>query len=144
MPAIRIIIVLLLILLISKQLKNIKELLLPTRKSILETVAVTIGLSVLGLITYKYANSWINYLIGTLGIILFVTTWLTEGITSKGFTSMYRYKEVILWNEIEKFDVHKANNVKITLYGKFMEQSFKFRNEDYNTVMDIIRDNLHK
>lgn len=144
MNAIRIIIVLLLILLISKQLKNIKELLLPTRKSILETVAVTIGLSVLGLITYKYANSWINYLIGTLGIILFVTTWLTEGITSKGFTSMYRYKEVILWNEIEKFDVHKANNVKITLYGKFMEQSFKFRNEDYNTVMDIIRDNLHK
>lgn len=117
---------------------------MPTRKSILETVAVTIGLSVLGLITYKYANSWINYLIGTLGIILFVTTWLTEGITSKGFTSMYRYKEVILWNEIEKFDVHKANNVKITLYGKFMEQSFKFRNEDYNTVMDIIRDNLHK
>lgn len=144
MNAIRIIIVLLLILLISKQLKNIKELLLPTRKSILETVAVTIGVSVLGLITYKYANSWINYLIGTLGIILFVTTWLTEGITSKGFTSMYRYKEVILWNEIEKFDVHKANNVKITLYGKFMEQSFKFRNEDYNTVMDIIRDNLHK
>lgn len=141
---IRIIMISLLILLILKQLKYIKELLLPTRKSVFEIVAVTIGVCVIGLITYKYANNWINYLIGILGIILFITMWLKEGITSKGFTSMYRYKEVILWNEIEKFDVHKANNIKITLFGKFMEQSFKFRNEDYDKVMSIMKDNLHK
>ena len=70
--------------------------------------------------------------------------WLKEGITSKGFTSMYRYKDVILWNEIEKFDVRKTNNVKITLFGKFMEQSFKFKKEDYDMVINIMKDNLHK
>lgn len=144
MITIKIIIILLLIHLISKQLKYIKELLLPTRKSVLEIVTITIGICVIGLITYKYANTSINYLIGILGIILLVTMWLKEGITSKGFTSMYRYKEVILWNEIEKFDVHKTSNVKITLFGKFMEQSFKFRNEDYDKIMDIMKDNLHK
>lgn len=130
--------------LILKQLKYIKQLLLPTKKSILDIVVVIIAVCVLGFIPYKYANNWINYLIGILGIILFVTMWLKEGITSKGFTSMYRYKDVILWNEIEKFDVRKTNNVKITLFGKFMEQSFKFKKEDYDMVINIMKDNLHK
>ena len=130
--------------LILKQLKYIKQLLLPTKKSILEIVVVIIAVCVLGFITYKYANNWINYLIGILGIILFVTTWLKEGITSKGFISLYKHKEIILWSEIEKFDVHKTNNVKITLFGKFMEQSFKFKKEDYDKVINIMKDNLHK
>lgn len=144
MVSIKIIIFLLLILLISKQLKYINQLLFPTRKSILEIVIVIISVCVIGFITYKYGKNWIDYLFGNLGIILFVTMWLKEGITSKGFTSMYRYKEVILWNEIEKFDVHKTHNVKITLFGKFMEQSFKFKNEDYDKVINIMKDNLYK
>ncbi|MGL5245927.1 MAG: hypothetical protein ACRC7R_12195, partial [Sarcina sp.] len=141
---IRIIVILLLILLISIQLTYIKELILPTRKSIVEIVVVIISVCVMGFITYRYANNFINYFIGVLGIILFITIWLKEGITSKGFTSIYSYKKNILWNEVEKFDIHKAKNIKITLFGNFMEQSFKFRSEDYHKLMNILNDNLHK
>lgn len=117
---------------------------MPTRKSVIEIGVVIISVCFIGWITYNYANTLLNYLIGILGIILFVTMWLKKGITLKGFTSMYRYKEFISWAEIEKIHVHKTNNVKITLFGKFMEQSFKFKSRDYNKVMSILKDNFHK
>lgn len=139
-----VIIVFVLILLIFKHLKYIKELLLPTRKGAIDISVVIIGVCILSWLTYRYANTFINYIIGILGIILLVTTWLKEGITSKGFSSLYKYKRFISWEEIENIDVHKTNSVKITLFGKFMEQSFKFKNKDYDKLMDILKENLYK
>lgn len=137
-----VVVALFLILIILKQVRYIKELKLPTRKGAAEIITVIIGVGVLILITYKYANTMSHYFIGILGIILLLTSWLKEGITSKGFTSNYKYKEVILWSEIEKINiVNNKKYFKITLSGGFMQQSFKFKSEDFNKVKKILKDN---
>jgi len=75
---------------------------------------------------YFYANTWIHYVTGVLGIFMFLSIWIIQGINSKGFRSMYRYQPNILWNEIEKVVIIKSKDIKVTLEGGFMEQTFHF------------------
>lgn len=139
---ITIIIIILISILLFKQLKYIKELILPTKKSYLEFIIVILCISVLIYITYKYAHTLPHYLLGFLGISTFITSWLKEGVTSKGFTSMYRYKSFIHWSEIEKVTISNSNHVKITLSGRFSNQTFKFKSNDYNKITEMLQQRL--
>lgn len=137
-----IIIPMLLILIILKQIRYVKALIIPTRKRPIEIVIVLFSIIIFIGIMYFYANIWIHYVIGILGIFTFISTWIKEGISPKGFISMYRYKEIILWNEIEKVQVTNSKDVKVKLFGGFMEQTFHFKNSDYDKVITIIKENL--
>lgn len=139
-----IIISLFFIVVILKQLKHMKELLIPTKKRYVEIITVLLSVFIFVYIIYFYANTWIHYIIGVLGIFMFISIWAKQGITLKGFTSMYKYKEIILWSEIEKVMVINSKDIKVKLFGDFMEQTFYFKKSDYSNVIDMIEENLSK
>jgi hypothetical protein len=137
-----IIISVLLVLIILKQIRYIKALIIPIRKRPIEIVIVSFSIIIFIGIMYFYANTWIHYVIGILGILTFISSWIKGGISSQGFISMYRYKEIILWNEIEKVQLTNSKDVKVKLFGGFMEQTFHFKNSDYDKVITILKENL--
>jgi hypothetical protein len=55
---------------------------------------------------------------------------------------MYKYKRVILWNEIGRIEIISSNDIKVKLYGSFMEQTFHFKKSSYDKVIGIIKENL--
>ncbi len=139
-----IIIPLLFILIILKQLRYMKELVISTRKRYIEITIVLLSVAVFVWIIYFYADTWIHYVTGVLGILMFISIWIKEGISSKGFISMYKCKEVILWNEIKKVMIINSKDIKVKLSGDFMEQTFHFKKSDYNKVITILQENLPK
>lgn len=137
-----IIIPVLFILIILKELRYMRTLIIPTRKRYGEIITVLFSIIIFIWIMYSYATIWIHYVMGILGIFMFLSSWLKQGISSKGFISMYKYKEIILWDEIEKAMVISSKDIKIKLFGGFMEQTFHFKNSDYNKVINILEENL--
>jgi len=124
---------------IIQRLRRIKEIIIQTRKKYVEIIIVLI---VFISITYFYANTWIHYVVLLLAILTFVSMWLAEGITAKGFISMYRYKQRILWNEIEKVEVISSKHIKIKVSGGFMQQTFYFKKGNYDKVIAILKEKL--
>ena len=55
---------------------------------------------------------------------------------------MYRYKEIIKWNEIKKVKVIISKDIKILVFGSFMEHFFHFNKSDYDKVITILNENL--
>ena len=95
-----IIIPLFFIVIILKQLKYMKVLIIPTRKTYVEIITALFCVVIFIGLIYFYANTWVHYVTGVLAIVMFVSMWIKQGINSKGFISMNRCKESILWNEI--------------------------------------------
>jgi hypothetical protein len=121
-----------------------KELIIPTRKSFVEIIIVLFSVIILMCMTYFYANTWIHYVAGVLAIFMLVSMWIKQGINSKGFISMNKIKENILWNEIEKVMVISSKDIKIKLAGSFMERTFHFKKRDYDKIITILKENLPK
>ncbi|WP_346916574.1 hypothetical protein [Clostridium sp.] len=127
---------------IIKHLKYMKVLIIPTRKRPIEVIIVFFGIIIFIGIMFFYANTWIHYITGVLGVFMFISIQIKQGINSKGFISTYTYKERILWNEIEKVVITNSKDVKVKLFGGFMEQTFHFKNSDYHKVITILKENL--
>lgn len=142
MKIINIIIPIILVMIILQQLRYIKTLKIPMKKRYIELFTMLTSVIVLGWIMYTYAQNWGHYIIGALGILTFISSCVKEGISSKGFVSMYKYKQIILWNEIKKVSVISSKNIKVKLFGGFMEQSFYFKKSDYDKVIAVIKENL--
>ncbi|MCY6485532.1 hypothetical protein OW763_14450 [Clostridium aestuarii] len=138
---INIVIQLFFIAIIIQRLRRIKEIIIPIRKKYIQII---IALIVFISITYFYANTWINYVTGILAILMFVSMWLAQGIISKGFISMYKCKEIISWNEIEKVMVISSKDIKVKVSEGFMQQIFYFKKSDYDKVITILKENLPK
>lgn len=137
---VRLVISILFISLTFKNIKIIKELIVPTKKGMTEIFLLGVSLGVFIYIASVYGTGWDSYLLCLIGITMFISMWVKEGITANGFISMYRYKDIILWNEIENIDLDKdGNKIKISLYGKFMAQNFYFKKEDYDKIMKILK-----
>lgn len=125
-----------------KQIKYIKNLIIPIKKRNIEIFIVLLSVIIFMVITYVYAYTFMHYLTCTLGILMFISMWLKQGITSKGFISMYRYKEVILWNEIKKVKITCSNDITIKLSGNFNSQTFYFNKCEYDKIIDLFKNNL--
>lgn len=136
---INIIIPLFFISIIVQRLRRIKQIIIPTTKKYIQIIIIMIAFVS---IIYFYANTWIHYVTGILAIIMFISMWLAQGIILKGFISMYRYKEIILWNEIEKAIVTSSKDIKVKVSGDFMEQTFYFKKNDYDKVINTLKQNL--
>ena len=129
---------------ILKQIRYIRALIMPTRKSFVDVICVLVGMIILISITYFNAKTCIHYVAAVLGVLMYVSMWIKQGINSKGFISMYRYKECILWNEIEIVNIISSKDIKIKLTGVFTEQTFRFKKSDYDKVITILKENLPK
>lgn len=142
MDIINIIILLLFMAIFLKQLKCIKELIIPTRKRYIEIIIVLLTIIILSGISYLYAKTVLHYITGLLGIVIFISMWFKEGITSKGFVRNARGEELIEWNKINKVIITSSKDIKITLIGGFIGQTMYFKKSDYDKVFNIIRVNL--
>ena len=132
------------IIMILKQLKYIKGLIIPTRKSIFEVVTILFCIFIFSGMIYYGANNWIHYIIGILAIFTILSMWMKMGINLNGFVSMYRVKELILWHEIRKVVVVNSKNIKVKVSDGFFDQTFNFKKKDYNKVIDILKEKLPK
>lgn len=139
---INIIIILLFIVMFLKQLKCIKELIIPTRKRYTEIIIVLLTIIIVAGITYFYAKTVLHYITGVLGNVIFVSMWFKEGITSKGFVRNARGEELIEWNKINKVIITSSKDIKVILIGGFIGQTMYFKKSDYDKVFNIIRVNL--
>lgn len=142
MTIINIAILLLFISITLKELKHIKSLIVPTRKSFPEIITILFSIIVISSITYLYANSPIHYITGVLSIFMFICMWLKKGIIPQGFISMSRGQELIAWDKIERVIILSSKDIKVNLFGSFMEQTFNFKNDDYDKVIDILKEKL--
>lgn len=142
MSAIDIIIPLLFIAIILKEIGYIKGLLIATRKSFIEIVTVVLSIIIFIGITYIYGKGLIHYVTGVLAVFMFISMWIKQGISLKGFISMYKYKDVISWEEIDKVIISSSKDIKVKLLGGFMEQTFYFKKSDYDKVITILKEKL--
>lgn len=133
-----------LIAIILKQLRYVRELIIPNKKNVWEIITVVLSIIILIGIMYFYASTLIHYVLGILAICMFLSMWIKVGINAKGFISMYRYKELISWNEIEKVTFISSKNISVVLSGAFMEQTFHFKKSDYEKIFTLLKDNLPK
>ncbi|SFB43426.1 hypothetical protein [Clostridium frigidicarnis] len=142
MSAIDIIIPMLFIAIILKEIGYIKGLLIATRKSLIEIVTVVLAIIIFIGITYIYGNSLIHYITGGLGVFMFISMWVKQGISVKGFISMYKYKDVISWEEIDKVILISSKDINVKLLGGFMGQTFHFKKSDYDKIITILKERL--
>ncbi|NLZ34724.1 hypothetical protein N3C_2371 [Clostridium sp. N3C] len=139
-----IIVPLLFLIIILRELKAIKRLIVPTRKNYVEIIALLVSTGILIFIICFYAKTWIHYLTGVLGILLLISSWFKSGITAEGFTSMYKYENLLPWSEINKVILTFSEDIKVEVFGSFMEQSFYFKKKDYDKIISILKAYLPK
>lgn len=142
MKIIDIAILLFFILMIIRDIRIKRKLIIPTSKSHVENIIFLLIISFFIGMTYMGAKTWIHYLLGVLAIIWLTIMWIKIGITTEGFSSMRRGKGIIKWNEISKLTIVITDNIKITITGSFMEEIFYFKRKDYNEILDVIKNKL--
>lgn len=119
-----------------------KELLIPTKKSIGQVITIVIGVIVLLGITYLYASTWIHYILGVLGILVFVFSLFKAGITSKGFSYTRSYIGFLApWDKIKNVYVSREKDVTLYFSGHGSYE-LCFRKEDYDQIMNILKQKL--
>ncbi|MDD6769862.1 hypothetical protein [Inconstantimicrobium porci] len=91
MKIVSFIILILFIGILIKQVHNLKELIIPTRKSAYEIVEMIIGVAIFSGITYAYKSQWYHYLFFVVVVAAFIAMCFNHGISSRGFLSQYFY-----------------------------------------------------
>ena len=88
MKIIDIAILLFFILMIIRDIRIKRKLIIPTSKSHVENIIFLLIISFFIGMTYMGAKTWIHYLLGVLAIIWLTIMWIKIGITTEGFSSM--------------------------------------------------------
>lgn len=144
-----IVIFLVLIAIIILYLKNIKEIIIPTKISKLEIITILISVIVIFVITYLYEKTWFHNIVGFLAAVLMIVTLPRRGITSKGFRSI---KGIYWgnWNKLKSVHVTMNKDVKVYFTGRYLSYDTHYYNydthyynkEDYNKVIKILQENV--
>lgn len=144
MDIINIVVLILLSLVFTKQIRYIKTLVIPTKKRGVEVLSVIMGTVVIDAITYYFAKSWIHYFIGIVGTLTFISSWLKQGICSAGFIRQFRGKEFYAWNDIDRVEVVENQNIRVTFYEKLNLKIdyLCFKKESYEELMKILNTNI--
>lgn len=127
---------------ILKELKIYRTLLIKAEKKNIEKIIFSIGVCVLLYITYRFAKTQIHYFIGLLGIVLIIVSYLKEGITLKGFTSMYRGAQFISWNKIRSISINKGKTIKVSYEGDGFYHNLYFEKENYDKIVKLLNEKL--
>ncbi|HAG43691.1 MAG TPA: hypothetical protein DCL31_10635 [Clostridium sp.] len=136
------VLIVLFISIIFKEFKILKELVITTKKNLVEKIFFLIGSGAIIYITYAYARTWMHYLLGILGIILYVIDYFKSGITSNGFASVYRGLQFISWNKIQEVHINKGKNIKVSYSGDGFHHSLYFEIKDYDKIVEFLNEKL--
>lgn len=136
------ILVILFVGIILKEFKIVNQLVIKTEKRTINTILLIIGIVVLFYITYAYATTFIHYLLGLLGTILYIVSYLKNGITSKGFASCYRCLYFVPWNKVQEVHIKQGKSIKISYLGNGSSNKLYFKEKDYDKIIEILSENL--
>lgn len=84
MDVVIVLVFLVFIVMIAYYFKDIKDLIIPTRKTTIDTLSLTVGITTILIITYLYAETWSHYILVSLIVIFLIFSFMRTGITSKG------------------------------------------------------------
>lgn len=121
-------------------LYSIKNLKVKSVNRPLESLVMIICIIALCLFTYFYTNTVKFYILGTLAILMLVTTLFDNGICDKGFVRQYRSYEILKWKNIDKIKISCEKYIKIELLGNFIDCTLYFKPSDYNKIMAILKE----
>ena len=128
---------------IADCLKDIRALLIPTKKQKTEIVLLLIGSLFIMAITYLYAKSWFHYILGILGTAYLILSWARIGITAKGFNSLRGYGSPGKWNRLRRVHVSLKNNVRVSFIRRnYYEDIHYYDSEDYDIIVTLLLENL--
>ena len=102
------------ILIIIYYFNNIRDILIPTGKSMFEVVTVVLSIAFTLYITFTFGVNILHYLIGVLGTIILALGLFRRGITKNGFQSM-RGLHTGSWDRISAVNIKKSDSVKYHL-----------------------------
>lgn len=123
-------------------LKNIREIIIPAKKSKFEIAVVILSVIIIFFITYFLGNHWGHYLIGFLGIVLMLVTLPRRGITSKGFRSI-RGINWGNWERLNSVRVTKDDDIKVYFTGRFTSYDYHYYDKnDYYEIISILEKNV--
>ena len=130
------------ILIIIYYFNNIRDILIPTVKSMFEVVTVVLSIAFTLYITFTFGVNILHYLIGVLGTIILALGLFRRGITQNGFQSM-RGLPTGSWDRISAVNIEKSDSVKIS----FTSQSFFYEVqyyswEYYEDILELLEKNL--
>ncbi|MBU3204873.1 hypothetical protein [Clostridium algidicarnis] len=124
-------------------LMDIKDLIIPIKKSIGEIISIVIGTMVILSITYFYAKTWIHIIIGVLGAVSLVLTLARKGITSKGFRSVRGLGNYGNWNKLLEVRVSVEKDVRVVFIHKNLNEDIHhYKKEDYDRIITLFREHL--
>lgn len=127
---------------IFKEFKVLKELVIRTRKGFIEKIFFLIGVGVIFYITYAYGRTKMHYLLGALGEILYVVSYFKTGITESGFSAIFRGARLISWDKVQKVCISKDKDVQVSYSGNTFYYTLYFRNKDYDAIIAFINKKL--
>lgn len=137
-----IIICILFVVIIIGNIRCIKDLIISTKKSAGELIATILGITIILIVTYLYANIWINNLLGILGAIVLILSLYKSGVTSKGFSYSRSYIGFLApWGEIKSVHIIKEKDIIISFSGHGHYYLY-FKEEDYEELMNVLKENL--
>lgn len=76
MDVVIVLVFLVFIVMIAYYFKDMKDLIIPTRKTTLDIISLAIGITAILIITYLYAKTWPHYILVTLSVILFIFSFI--------------------------------------------------------------------
>lgn len=143
MDILNILIIIVLIAIFIKQILCIRRLKVATIKSTSEVVTVALCVVALIVLAYFFAKSYLHYLLTLMGVILFITIWLKQGISDSGLYIVARNKDTFTWNDIESVEIKTGDSVIVGYHMKSIVSiiSQKYKIENYTKLLKIFEDN---
>ena len=127
---------------IIRYIMDARELIITTKKRKTEIIGLSIGTIIILWLMYKYAGSILHYIVGVLGIIILILSIFRLGITSKGFKPNRRGPITWTWDKISSVHIIIKKDIKIEFYSKGTSDIHVYKKEDYDRIMEILRENL--
>ena len=125
------------------QIKCLRELIIPTKKSIAQIIFTVLGVVVILGITYFYGDMFIHYILGVLAAIVFGLSLFKTGITSGGFSYNRSFVGFLApWHKIKKVRVELKENVIVSFSG-YDSYELCFKKENYKELTGILKQHLH-
>ena len=124
-------------------IKDIRDLIIPTRKKVAEIVLVIIITIALIGITYVYAKTLLHSIVGILGAVSLILSFARQGITDKGFMAIRGLGYCGKWNELKAVYISVKGDVRVSIiHLNFNEDIHYYRKEDYDKIINLLYKHL--
>lgn len=120
----------------------IRELLIASKKNSEKIIFTLVGIIVIIVITYIYADIWIHYIFGVVAATIFGLSLFKSGLNSRGFNYTSLYMGFILpWQEVKRVELKVEDDIIVQFTGEESNE-LHFKKEQYKELIYILKENL--